>query len=77
MLILPVVVTDMALAYPIHRFSFYYCSYVSREDDLCGPSIVEEGTEHGCVGGGEETVSSSFYTFDQVKKYGEEQGLDW
>ncbi len=64
--------TDMALAYPIETsFSFYYRTYVSREDDMCGPTMVEEGTEHGCVGGGEETVGWPFYTFDQVKKYAE------
>ena len=62
--------TDMALAFPIHtEFSFYYRSYVSREDDMCGPTMVTGGTEHGCVGGGEETVGWPYYTFDQVQRY--------
>ncbi len=64
--------TDMALAFPIHtEFSFYYRSYVSREDDMCGPTMVTGGTEHGCVGGGEETVGWPYYTFDQVQRYAE------
>ncbi len=62
--------TDMALAFTIHtEFSFYYRSYVSREDDMCGPTMVTGGTEHGCVGGGEETVGWPYYTFDQVQRY--------
>ncbi len=64
--------TDMSLAFPIHtEFSFYYRSYVSREDDMCGPTMVTGGTEHGCVGGGEETVGWPYYTFNQVQRYAE------